>query len=182
MESLKGHLLIASPQLADPNFVRTVVLLVEHNDQGAFGVVLNRPSNFSVKDFWDSVTDEPCDCLEPINVGGPVEGPLLAIHKQPMFSETEVIPGVYIAAQRDHLDSIVRQGEPFRVFSGYSGWGAGQLETELKRGGWITMAAKSDFLFAPTDDLWYRTSQAVASDVLISTLKIKHVPSDPSLN
>ena len=182
MDSLKGHFLIASPHLVDPNFVRTVVLLVEHNENGAFGVVLNRPSERSVQEIWDEVAEVPCDCLEPINVGGPVLGPLLALHTQPMYSETEVVPGVFVATQRDHLDHIVRQDEPFRVFSGYSGWGAGQLEAELKQGGWITMAADRRYVFAPADDLWHQASQAIARDVLISTLKIRHVPEDPSLN
>ena len=182
MRSLKGHFLVASPHLADPNFFKTVVLMIQHDEDGAFGVIMNRPSNRSVEEIWQEVADEPCECPQPINLGGPVLGPLLAVHTQPLYSETEVVPGVFVATQRDHLDFIVRQEDQFRIFSGYAGWGAGQLENELEQGGWLIMAAQSDLVFSAADDLWHRAAQTIAADVLISSLKIKHVPDDPSLN
>ena len=183
MDFLKGHLLIAAPQLSDPNFARTVVLMIDHDEQGAVGVVLNRPSGRTVKEVWDEVGDEPCESAAAINVGGPVLGPLMAIHTCESLAEAEVLPGVYLAAGRDYLDRVVREdNSDFLVFSGYSGWGKGQLESELKQGGWITKPANKEYIFSNVNDLWQRVGQDITRDVLNPSGKIKHFPDDPSLN
>lgn len=182
MPSLKGHLLIAAPQLFDPNFQRTVVLLIEHNEDGAFGVVLNRPSDTTVKEVWEQVGQDPTDSLETINVGGPVPGPLLALHDAGPLSESEVMPGIHLSTQRDALDQLVRSRAEFRLFSGYAGWGGGQLETELTQGGWITRQANGDYIFYRQDDLWERVTKDITDEVLRPVLKATHVPRDPSCN
>lgn len=183
MDSLKGHLLIAAPQLADPNFARAVVLMIEHDENGAFGVVLNRPSGRTVHEIWEELADDPCDCGESVNVGGPVGGPLLALHTHKSLAEAEVMPGVYLSAQREHLDELVRQRDGgFRLFSGYSGWGGGQLENELKQGGWITKKATKQYVFTDADDLWQRVGKDITEEVYRRGLKLKNFPDDPSLN
>jgi putative transcriptional regulator len=182
MSSLKGHLLIAAPQLTDPNFSRTVVLLLEHGDEGAFGVVLNRPSDTTVKEVWEQVGQEPTQSVEPINVGGPVPGPLMALHDSELLSEAEVFPGVHRSMQRDMLDQLVRGPAEFKLFSGYAGWGSGQLEAELSAGGWITRQANTDYIFYHHDDLWERVTKDITDEVLRPVLKATHVPQDPSCN
>ncbi|MEK6247227.1 MAG: YqgE/AlgH family protein [Planctomycetales bacterium] len=183
MEFLKGQLLVATPQLTDPNFSRTVVLMIEHDENGAFGVILNRPSARTVADVWSEMENSPCECLEAINVGGPVMGPILALHSEISLSEAEVLPGVYLAAQRDTLDKLVRRAEAeFRLFSGYAGWGEGQLDYELKQGGWITTVAKDDYIFDLSDDLWRRVGNDITQNVLRGAMNIKHFPDDPSVN
>lgn len=182
MSSLKGHLLIASPQLSDPNFQRTVVLLIEHNQDGAFGVVLNRPSDTTVQEVWEQVGQDPTDSLETINVGGPVPGPLLALHGAGPLSESEVMPGIHLSTQRDALDQLVRGQGTFRLFSGYAGWGGGQLETELTQGGWITRQANRDYIFYSQDDLWERVTKDITDEVLRPILKATHIPMDPTCN
>ena len=72
MNSLRGQFLIASPHLPDSNFYRSVVLMIQHDDEGAFGVILNRPTENTVSEIWEMITDEPCESLQPINLGGPV--------------------------------------------------------------------------------------------------------------
>lgn len=182
VDSLKGHLLIAAPQLGDPNFVRTVILMIDHDENGAFGIVLNRPSDRTVKEVWDEL-DDSCECLESINIGGPVVGPLLALHTQEYLAEAEVLPGLYLTAERENLDELVRQDySTFRLFSGYSGWGEGQLEGELEQGGWITLKAKKEYVFVWDDDLWDRIGEEITRDVYRRGLKIKQFPTDPSLN
>ncbi len=182
VDSLKGHLLIAAPQLGDPNFVRTVILMIDHDENGAFGIVLNRPSGRTVKEVWDEL-DDSCECLESINIGGPVVGPLLALHTQEYLAEAEVLPGLYLTAERENLDELVRQDySTFRLFSGYSGWGEGQLEGELEQGGWITLKAKKEYVFVWDDDLWDRVGEEITQDVYRRGLKIKQFPTDPSLN
>ena len=123
MQNLKGHLLVASPHLADPNFVKTVVLLIHHSEEGAFGVVLNRPADNTIKELWEQVGETPCESDRRVNVGGPVAGPLMAVHTDKQLGEMEIFPGLYFAAQRDHLEELLRSTDRlFRIFVGHSGW------------------------------------------------------------
>jgi putative transcriptional regulator len=183
MDSLRAHLLVASPKLPDPNFYRSVVLMIQHTDEGALGVVLNRPTNVTIGDVWEQIADESCDNREPINLGGPVEGPLLALHQQKSCSEGEVLPGVFLATQKDHLRKIISRSErPYRLFSGYAGWGGGQLEGELKMGGWLTTPAKVEHVFAASDDLWKSVADEIGRQILGPVARTKHVPNDPTVN
>src|SRR5437868_3759018 len=128
MPSLQGHLLVASPKLADPNFFRAVVLLVRHSEEGAFGLVLNRPSNTPLKDVWSEVSEMPCTTEAVIQHGGPCNGPLMAIHKEEFLAESEVMPNVYFAAAKDKLEHLaLKASDAARFYAGYAGWTAGQL-------------------------------------------------------
>lgn len=183
MSSLQSHLLAASPKLPDSNFFRTVVLLIRHDEDGALGVVLNRPTNVTVADVWEKVAEEPCESQHVINLGGPVAGPLMAVHSQMSCSETQIVPGVYFATHKDYLNQIVRQEKrPYLLFSGYAGWSAGQLENELTAGGWLTMPASEDYIFFEGDDLWERVVKEIGHEIMAPAIKGRHVPSDPSLN
>lgn len=183
MESLRSQLLVAVPQLPDSNFYRTVVLMIQHDDEGAFGVVLNRPTDVMIGDVWEQIADEPCDRLEPINMGGPVEGPLIAIHTEAEYSESEILPGVHVATQKDSLDELVRHDDkPFRLFSGYSGWAGGQLEGELEVGGWLTTPATYDYVFGEPDDMWKRVASDIGGEILFPGQAPHQTPDDPIVN
>jgi putative transcriptional regulator len=183
MDSLQGHLLIASPHLADPNFVRTVVLLVHHSEEGTLGVVLNRPSGRTIRELWADVDEEPCDSDHPFHVGGPVSGPVMAIHTDRDRSDLEVLPGVHFATQRDYINDLVRQDKtPFRIFVGHSGWGRGQLEGELKEGAWLHMPARLEHIFADESEIWERVTHEIGRAMLFNALNIKGAPEDPSCN
>lgn len=183
MGFLNGHFLVASPQLVDPNFVRTVVLLIHHSEEGAFGVVLNRPAENTVKEIWEKVAEGPCASGQRIHVGGPVSGPLLALHTHQALAEMEIVPGVFFAAQREHLERLLREpDESYRVFLGHAGWAGGQLEKELQQGAWLTTPATAQFVFSEASDLWRRVTQHIGQSILTSALKIKHLPDEPSLN
>ena len=183
MPTLQSQLLIASPKLPDPNFYRSVVLMIHHNEDGAFGVVLNRPTDVTVAEIWAKVADEPCSSLEMINLGGPVEGPLLAVHQEESCSESEILPGVYLATHKENLNRIVAAPKrPFRLFSGYAGWGSGQLEGELEVGGWLTTPATIDTIFRPSDDLWKEVADQIGREILLPAVRTKHVPPDPTVN
>ncbi|MCA9269463.1 MAG: YqgE/AlgH family protein, partial [Planctomycetales bacterium] len=161
MPSLQGHFLIASPQLNDGNFARSVVLLVQHNAEGALGVVLNRPSGSTVADVWREAVGEPCDCTSPVYVGGPCEGPLMAVHGQPASGGEKVIQGVWFTADGQELRAVVAGDGPFRLFSGYSGWGGGQLDGELKVGGWLHLPATKELVFGDDEILWERLTREI---------------------
>lgn len=184
MDSLTGQLLIAVPDLPDSNFFRSVVMMLQHSSEGGTGVILNRPSQVTVSTVWDEVSEEEtCNSNELVNVGGPVDGPLIALHTSPILAETEIIPGVFMSMRRDHLDKLVNQDkEPYRIFSGYSGWGPGQLETEIERGGWLTMAAEKDHIFDPVDQLWKKVCEHVGHKIMMPHFSKKTLPNDPSLN
>jgi putative transcriptional regulator len=183
MKSLKGHFLVASSHLADPNFVRKVILLVHHSDQGAFGVILNQPAENSIEELWEKAGQGPCECKQPFYVGGPVSGPVMAIHGDPDLAEMTVAPGVYFAAHREHLDELLRQSEhPFRIFINHSGWGGGQLESELEQGAWLTIAATPEFVFYDESDLWTKVTHHVGRTLLTEVLHLKTFPDDPTLN
>ncbi len=138
MESLQGLLLVASPELADPNFRKTVVLIVRHSaDEGTLGLVLNRHTSTSVRELWQRMGQENCKRDTPLSLGGPCEGPLMALHTDAQVAELEVLPGLYFTASSDQLRALVDEDEnagPARFFFGYAGWAAGQLEMELQAG------------------------------------------------
>lgn len=197
MPSLQGKLLVASPHLGDGNFFRSVVLLVKHDSEGAFGLILNRPLNSTLQEVWEAINadsdeeglpaelelDVPVHGDQFIYVGGPVQGPLIALHTQKKYSEAQVMSGLHFAAHKDQLRKIVSQKKkPFRVFSGYSGWGAGQLEGELHAGGWLITEASKELVFYTDDDLWERLVQGIAEQILSPAAHTKHVPPDASLN
>jgi putative transcriptional regulator len=183
MRSLSGHLLVASPRLPDENFYHSVVLIIHHDEQGAIGVILNRPTESTVHEVWEAFSDEPCDSDQPINVGGPVSGPLMAIHTKESCSENEILPGVYFATHRDRLNQIVREPDlPFRIFSDYSGWAAGQLEGELKAGGWMVMPATFDYIFGDAATMWRKAAQEIGEQITTPLLNDVPTPDDPSCN
>jgi len=183
MSTLQAHFLVASPYLTDPNFNRSVVLIIKHDDEGAFGMLLNRPMNNTVREIMRLAGEADCDCDEHIYYGGPVQGPLVAIHGMEDQAEAEVLPGVFFSAHKDQLRSIIEQDEkPFRLFTGYSGWGAGQLESELEVGGWLTAPATAEIVFLPADEQWQRLTREIGRDILGPDFKNKPLPDNPSLN
>jgi putative transcriptional regulator len=183
MDSLEGLLLVASPRLPDPNFYRSVVLIIQHDKQGAFGLILNRPTENTIEEIWEMIGEQPCDNDQPINLGGPVGGPLLALHDNSECSEREILPGVHFATHKDHLNHLVADSmSTLRIYTGYSGWGAGQLEGEMKMGGWMTLPASADYVFGDAEGMWKRAAQAIGEDVTGPLVTRAGAPSDPGFN
>jgi putative transcriptional regulator len=181
--SLQSHLLIASPDLPEP-FERAVVLLVRHTEEGALGLILNRRTTASLLEAWEQVSDVPCHRDGMIFLGGPCEGPLVALHTDEFLLELEVANGLYFCGGKEKLETLVTRadGPPAKFFAGYSGWSPGQLENEIRRGSWSVMPAKLEHVFGSEDELWLRTRRFVADTAWRSRLKIKHAPSDLRLN
>lgn len=147
----RGRLLVATPSLTDPNFARTVVLLLEHGAEGALGVVLNRPSEValtSVLPDWADAAAAPA----VVFAGGPVEtSALLALGaRADLGGVGEVLPGVAPVDLR-----AAGSGRRVRVFAGYAGWSPGQVEQEVAAGGWFVVAGSAGDVGAPEPDrLW----------------------------
>ena len=173
MESLRGKLLIAAPSLFD-FFRRTVILMVEHNEEGAFGVVLNRASETTVDEAVPALSDL-AGADEPVRIGGPV-GPdsvvILGEFEDPEDSPRIVVGDVGIVDPEDEAE--LRRA---RVYAGHSGWGPGQLEGELESEAWLVEDASPEDPFR-TDDVWSTALQRRGGEyVLLATM-----PDDPSLN
>jgi putative transcriptional regulator len=178
--SLKGQLLIAGPGLLDPNFRRTVVLVGEHSDEGALGVILNRASDAMV----DSTVPELAtlvDDLGAIHVGGPVQPSaivVLAEFDEPERAGALVVESVgFLPAEADpdELGELRRA----RVFAGYAGWGPGQLDDELEEGSWIVEPALPDDVFTSSpEELWSAVLRRKGGPFGVLAL----MPPDPSSN
>ncbi len=184
MNTLKGHLLIASPELITPFFTRTVILMLDHDADGALGVVLNRSTEVTVTAISEQVLDEPFDWEKSIGLGGPVPGPLMVLHAEADLADREVIAGVYSSVEAGLVQQLVRRRvEPSLVVANYSGWGPAQLEGEFDLDSWLTLPATREHIFweGPTD-LWDVVVKAVQARKLSEFLGIKDAPADPSLN
>lgn len=185
MNSLKGHLLVATPQLMDPNFARTVLLMLEHNEEGAAGVVLNRPTPATVTDIADQVLGEAMGWEKTIHMGGPVTGPLMILHTEEPLADLAPIPGVFSTADAPKIEQMLRQQiEPSMVIANYAGWGPGQLESELAESSWLTLPARPEHIFwaGDTDDLWDALLREIHAGDLTRFLGLRDLPEDPSMN
>lgn len=183
MKSLAGQFLVASPHLQDPNFAKSVVLMLQHEEEGALGIVVNRPGDKTVDEVWELIGNEPCGCSEPVYVGGPVPGPLIAIHDQRQHAEKEVLPELYMSMQKDALDALVRnEGAKFRLFSGNSGWGGGQLENEMRVGGWLTWPASAIDVLADHEELWKSLCARISRKIVAGDIPPERLPENPEMN
>jgi len=177
-ESLRGSLLIAAPQLLDPNFRRTVVLVADHGDEGAMGVILNRPSGMTVADAAPDL--EPLiGPAAPIFAGGPVQptsGVVLAEvaeADEPVFGDVVLVPGL------GELADVIDGAGSIRVFAGYAGWGPGQLDEELGREDWIVEPAlPADVFSEEPETLWASVLERKGGQYAL----LARMPDDPSQN
>ena len=176
--------LVASPYLSDENFYRTVVLMVQHDSEGALGVVLNRPTESSLEEVWELFSEGPCPTDAPVYLGGPVPGPLMVVHDNDEIADTEIVPGVYVTSGSTYVEKLTESGSgKFRFFTGYSGWGAGQLDHELEEGGWLYAPAGQDEVFSEDiDELWKQVTGKIGLEILAPGVDPTRLPPDPSAN
>jgi putative transcriptional regulator len=179
VESLAGQLLISSPSLVDPNFRRTVVLMTHHDEEGAVGLVLSRPSELRIDEAVPDLGDLPY-ADEVVYIGGPVqpEAVVVLVELDDPVDEAEPIVGSVTYMPPDS-DPERLGASRARVFAGYSGWGPGQLEAELAEPAWIVVSAEPADVFASDpDELWRTVLQRKGGMFsLIATM-----PYDPGLN
>lgn len=183
MKSLQGHLLVASPQLRDPNFCRSVILLVQHDENGAMGLVLNRPTETTLAEAWKQVSEEPCGNEDVLLQGGPCEGPLMVLHAEESAGQIEVAPGLYFSTEAQSVEWLVRnESEPAKYFVGYAGWSAEQLEMELGENAWQAIPATAEQVFEGPADMWGTLARVIARSRTYPQVSPKITPADPSLN
>jgi putative transcriptional regulator len=183
LKFFKGQLLLDSGQLGGSFFQRTVVLVCQHDGEGAFGLVLNRSLGKTVGEMI--VADLPDTLKEsPLYLGGPVQPAALSfLHTDNFIPDANVMPNLNV---EHSLDELIEVGESFspgkklRLFAGYAGWSPGQLEEELKRNAWLTFPASVELVFdTPPEQLWQKILKSKGGwrNKLLSQM-----PEDSSLN
>lgn len=197
-ETFRGQMLIAARNLRDPNFFKTVVLIVEHNAEGAMGVVVNRPSGVTVAHALKKHFELP-ETGEMVHIGGPVErNALFILHnaedlESPTTSDyvsdnappQPIIDGLFVGSSPDTFEHVIERAaanDPdlkYRVYFGCAGWGPDQLEGEIGRNDWLILPARAEYVFHPEPyDLWER---AVAEHRQTSPV-VPGAPANPELN
>jgi putative transcriptional regulator len=183
MESLRGKLLLAGPVLKDPNFDRTVVFIAEHSDDGAMGLVLNRPSEAPVVDAIPDLTWVAETGNELVYVGGPVApNGVIVLAEWDDPSQAVVLVGDdlgFVPGDVEDTDALAAAVRRARVYAGHAGWGPGQLEDELAEVAWIVESPLRHELFSDDPEgLWAAVLRRKGREfALLSTM-----PPDPSLN
>jgi putative transcriptional regulator len=170
MNELAPGFLVAVPHLADPNFRLSVVLLFEQNEDGAMGVVINQESPLLIKELCDdqgmAYSGDPS---KRVRRGGPVQPEQGLVLYSEEHSDPEgrpVFEGIHVSASRGTLGRLcnLKQGR-FQCFSGYAGWGPGQLEREIGEGSWIIAPVDPDLILdSPPDEVWNRCLDALGID------------------
>lgn len=183
--SFTGRLLVAAPALRDPNFDRTVVLVLEHGPEGAVGVVLNRPTGTDVSAAlprWERLAADPSVVFE----GGPVAPTAaICIARTPVVGEDEpdgwrpLFAGLGTVDLERDPEELSQPVRDIRVFAGYAGWGADQLEGEVAAGAWYVVdALPGDALSPDPDDLWRTVLRRQRGNLAM----IANFPADPVMN
>jgi putative transcriptional regulator len=177
-----GRLLVATPLLVDPNFERTVVLLLDHDESGSLGVVLNRPSPVPVGDVlegWDELVAEPGVLFHggPVSTDSALAVATLATGDDPvgfrrLFDDTGIID---LDTPTELLDAAIGG---MRIFAGYAGWGDGQLAAEIEEGSWYVVPAEAGDVFGAPDGLWTRVLRRQPGELAWVSTR----PADPTLN
>jgi putative transcriptional regulator len=182
MKSLKGHFLVAAPSLTESNFRQTVVLMLQHDHNGALGVVINRRMEVTVKQACEQVLETECDVEGNLHSGGPCEAVLMVLHGDDDINPDDeaVLPGLHFSTDKDTIEMLLREPpKELKFIVGYSGWAGGQLEEELKSGSWIVVPATVPRVFGPIESLWHRL---ISEASLSQWIDPKLIPDDPSLN
>ncbi|MES0491639.1 MAG: YqgE/AlgH family protein [Leptospirales bacterium] len=148
MQSLKGKFLISSSTLKEDNFVQSVVFLIEHNEEGAFGLVVNRPLDSSLYDVLPKMSTKAKNI--PIYEGGPVRPEVLFVLFYSDSADVEgeqVIENIYLGTSLALLEDLIETEKPFHVYHGYAGWSATQLEEELEAKTWVVAEGTKNIIF-----------------------------------
>lgn len=185
-QSLQGKLLVAACHLRDPNFYKTAVLIVEHGEGGAMGLVINRPTSISVTRALSEHFELP-ERGELVYYGGPVEpAALFVIHNAgDIDNDSPIIPGLYVGSSAEAFEKVVRSAAKpdgklrFRIYSGCAGWAPKQLENELAQGDWFVLPATAETVFAEDP---YRVYDTLIHQIRKSQRIVRSAVEDPEMN
>lgn len=181
IDSLRGQLLIAGATLPDPNFSRSVVLVCEHSEEGALGLVLNRPGDLVVGEAAPELAELLGDDAV-IDSGGPVQPDallVLAEFEDAGSAGIRIVENVGLVGDGSEVEDLVQQTRRARVFAGYAGWGPDQLEDEVGEGAWYVVPAEPGDAFTDDPEHLWRDVLARQPGELA---RVSLVPAEPRLN
>lgn len=177
--SLRNHFLIAMPGINDPQFTQSITYICDHNAEGAMGVMVNRPMDIHLQDVFEQLDIDyiQANANNPVLSGGPVStqrGFILHPSGKKWQSTLQISPEISLTASKDIISALADGTGPdnAQIALGYSGWGAGQLEAEIKENSWLTVPADSAILFnTPLEQRWQAAAKSLGIDMhLISPL------------
>ncbi len=183
LDSLSNHFLIAMPALSDPNFHHTATYLCEHNDEGALGLIINRPTDLQLGEILEHMGIEAAAAdiaAQPVYLGGPVQNDRGFVLHQPVGdweATLKVTERTGITSSRDILEALARGQGPAKTFItlGYAGWGAGQLEEELAANAWLSGPADAGIVFdTPYEQRWEAAAGLIGVDIKLLTGEAGH--------
>jgi putative transcriptional regulator len=164
--------------------MRTVVYLLRHDQEGALGLILNRPKNQTVGEMFPEISELSIDADSPMFYGGPVDGPVMLLQACRVSDEEGQI--MLVACDQDRIaeaiSGIDTQAHPFRVFEGHSGWGPLQLESEMAEGSWHVWDIMPEQLLAEPDELWELAIREIGHRVVTSGIPDSLIPENPMTN
>lgn len=171
--SLANHFLVALPSMDDPNFSKSVVYIYEHNEEGAMGLIINKPLTMQLKDVLEHLnisTDLEKVGSQQVIMGGPIGQE----HGFVLYEEEDEL---YLSSSKETLISIAHDEGPknYIVTLGYAGWQSGQLELELQRNDWLIVPCESQILFdTPAEERWQATALLIGVDILKMSSQVGH--------
>lgn len=178
-----GQLLVATEKNCNSRFERTVILLMQHDNRGSFGVALNKPAGPTIKQAWQKLTGADNVDDQIIVAGGPLKGPVFALHQIPDLSDAEMPGGLHVSAEINKLQQLMEQFEnPYRIVVGVAGWKQGQLDAELASGNWYVMPMDAETVFDDPQWMWDYCLQECGRQQIADVLGNDLFPDDPSLN
>ncbi len=181
--NLTNHFLIAMPGMTDPFFSRTVTYLCQHNDEGALGIIVNRPSELKLKDVMTQMNitlDDPALIDMPVYYGGPVQPERGFILHEPVGdwnSTLKMSSDLWLTTSRDILEAISRGEGPRKILLalGYAGWAKGQLEQEMVQNAWLSAEAEQSIIFNhPPDSRWQAAAGLMGIDIALLSRQAGH--------
>jgi putative transcriptional regulator len=181
--NLAGHLLIAMPAMADPNFAQTVTYICEHSDQGTLGLIINRPLDLDLGEVFAQLELKNCDeevSGKPVLQGGPVHmerGFVIHENEEQWENSTTIKDSIQVTTSRDILIAMANGQGPGRatVALGYAGWGAGQLESEILANSWLNAPANAQIIFdTPFEDRWQQSARLLGIDLSLISPEAGH--------
>lgn len=183
-ESVQGDLLIASPLLESTPLARTVVYVLQDDLNGTFGVVLNRPADAKLRAAWSAASGIAlAEDDHHLISGGPLGGPVFALHAVEQLGEIAVKQGIFLSATAESIGELVnRHEEPYRICLGVVGWKVGQLPQELDRHIWYRLPASPELVFDQSGLLWEKSLLTFGQQKLRDILSLGELPPNPERN
>jgi putative transcriptional regulator len=185
-EHFEGCILVASPTWRSEMYGQSVCLLVHHGKDGSVGIFLNRSFPQNPAELWKHLVGENvvAGSHRRLHFGGPVSGPVIALHNQPELAEYTTVDGVYMAAQLENLQRLILSQEDaeVRIIVGQAAWKPGELDAELRDGKWLPIPVSPQLVFSSEDEMWSRAMRQIGNHFVVAISGATGQPASILLN